>query len=392
MSNLAIYGGEPIREDKIPITKPSFGEDEVKAASEVIRSCWVEGNGPKTEEFEQSLAKYLNAKYALFVNSCTSALHLALMSADIRDGALISSTYTFNSSAIVAKFRNLNISLADCEEDTGNLSLSSFEKNIRKNTKVVVPVHFAGQPCDMDEINKLAEDNDILVLEDAAHAIGSSYKNKKAGNLADIGCLSFHGTKNLVCGEGGALITNDDKIAEKARIFEEKGTKKYFFKKEKDKIGKTFEVVSEGLSYVQSDILAAIALEQLKKLDFMNDKRNKIAEFYNKNLKDVSNIKIPEIKDDRTTNWHLYTIKVPFDKRDNIIQALNAEGISANIHYMPLHLHPYYKNLGYKKGDFPKAEKFFESRIRLPMYSELSLQDAQDVVNAVKKVMDYYNN
>lgn len=388
MEKLAIDGGEPIRKGKIPVTKPDLGKGEIEAVREVIESGLVEGNGPKTEEFEQSLAKYLNAKHAIFVNSCTSALHLSLIATNLKDGELISSTYTFNSSAIVGKFANLKPVLTDCGYDTGNIMLDSIKKNINKNTKVIIPTHFAGQPCDMDEINKLAKENNIIVVEDAAHSIGSLYKRKKAGNLADIGCLSFHGTKNLVCGEGGALITNDDKVAEEVRIFEEKGTMKYFFKKEKDKLGRTFNVVSEGLSYVQSDILAAVALEQLKKLDSMNSKRDKIAQLYNQEFKDVPNLKIPIIKQDRTTNWHLYTIRVPAKNRDFIIKALNAEGISANIHYMPLHLHPYYNNMGYKKGDFPEAEKVFESLIRLPIYSSLSLDDAKDVVEAIKKVMN----
>ena len=390
MEKLAISGGNPIREDKIPITKPDFGDEEAEAAVEVIKSGMVEGNGFKTEEFENSLAKYLNAKYVLFVNSCTSALHLSLMAANIKNGELLSSSYTFNSSVIVGMFTNLKPVLVDCEYETGNISLNEIKKNINKNTKTIIPVHFAGQPCDMDEINQIANENNIVVIEDAAHSIGSLYKGRKAGNLADIGCLSFHGTKNLVCGEGGALITNNDKIAEKARIMEEKGTMKYFFKKNQDKLGKTFEVVSEGLSYVQSDILAAIASEQLKKLDVMNSKRDKVAQFYNKELKGIKNIGLPMIKKDRTTNWHLYTIRVPGKNRDNIIKALNAEGISTNIHYMPLHLHSYYNNLGYRKGNFPMAEKVFESLIRLPMYSALSLADAKDVVEAVRKVMYYY--
>ena len=388
MEKLAINGGNPVRKDKIPISRPDFGEEEIKAASDVIKSGLVEGNGPKTEEFEISLAKYLNAKHAIFVNSCTSALHLALLATNSKNGELISPTYTFNSSAIVGTFVNLKLNLADCEDDTGNISIDSIKDNLSDKTKVIIPVHFAGQPCDMDEINEIGRNKGIFVVEDAAHAIGSSYKGKKAGNLADIGCLSFHGTKNLICGEGGALITNDDKIAEKARIFEEKGTTKYFFKKEKDKLGRTQSVVSEGLSYVQSDILAAIALEQLKKIDIMNAKRDRIAQLYNNELKDLLNIKIPYLKKDRTTNWHLYMVKVPVKDRNFIIKALNAEGISSNIHYLPLHLHEYYKQLGYREGQFPNAENYFSYAIRLPIYSGLKLEDAKDVVEAFKKVIN----
>jgi len=229
MEKLAIYGGKAVRKNTLWVLRPYFGKEETQAASEVIKSCIVEGGNRISREFEDNLAKYLSVKHCIFLNSCTAALKLALIATKCFNGELISPAYTFTSTAMVGLQNKLIPRLADVEYSTANLDVQDFEKRINKKTKVVIPVHFAGHACDMDNINNIAAEKDIFVIEDAAHAIGASYNGKKLGTVSDIGCFSFHATKNLVCGEGGAIVTNDDKWAEKVHVLKEKGTSKHAF-------------------------------------------------------------------------------------------------------------------------------------------------------------------
>jgi perosamine synthetase len=390
MSSLALQGGEPVRESKIPLHIPYIGEEEARAAADIIRSGWISGDGKKCREFEAALAKYLKVKYAFFTNSCTAGLHLGLMAANIYSGEVISPAYTFTSTALVALLNQARSVLADVGVQYGNLTPQALSHAISLGSKAVIPVHYAGIPCDMDEINKIAKEHGLFVMEDAAQALGSEYKGKKAGNLADVGCFSFHSTKNITCGEGGAIVTNNSEIAEKIMIMRDKGTDKFrkdFQIREGKKEG-YYDYVSVGNSYVQSDILAGVALEQFRKIDKIHNMRAKIANQFTKGLQEA-NIKLPNVPANVKPNWHLYLIQVPREKRDWFVRALHAEGVGANRHYFPLNRTTLYQKHGYKDGDFPGSEAFSDSLVRLPIYPNLSKDEIDDIIKAVAKVSKF---
>lgn len=387
MEKLAVNGGKPIRAKKIPMVEPYFGEEEINAASECIRTTWISSNGPKGKEAEKRIAKFLGVKHVVLVNNCTSALHLALMTLGINSGEVIVPDYTFTSTGLAPALCNCKPVLNEVEFETANIDTDRIKENITKKTKAIIPVHYAGHPADMDPINEIAAKNNLTVIEDAAQALGSEYKGKKAGTLSKIACFSFHTVKNVTCSEGGALVTDDDEIAKKAVIMRDKGTNKNEFNM-KNSTG-FYEYISIGHNFMLSDILAAILVEQLKKMEKINDMRRKNAEYLNKNLLDFKKIKIPTIKPYAKTNWHLYPIRVPEGKVDFFVKAMNAEGIQANIHYPPLHLNRFYQQYGYKRGDFPVCERVFNALVRLPLYPHMTKEDLNDVVAAVNKVHEY---
>jgi len=323
---------------KIPLNMPFFGEEEAKAAADAVSSTWVCGDGPKGREFETELAKYLKVKHAFIVTSGTAALDLAVKTAGIK-GEIIVPNYTYTSTALAATLNNCKPVLVDVQLDTINIDPKLIKVN--ENTKAIIPVDYAGHPCDVDEIKSIARENNLIAIQDSAQSIGSEYKDKKIGSLMDLTCFSFHPTKNITCGEGGAVTTNNDEFAEKIRIIREKGTDKQKY------IGtgkKGFqEAISIGNSYVQSDILSAIALVQLKKLDKINELRKKHAEYLNRNLQEL--VEIPKVRDYVKTNWSLYCVRVPKEKKDSFISSLNEAGVGANVHYCPLHLNKYYRIL-----------------------------------------------
>jgi len=387
MEKLALFGGEPVRTNKLPLNLPYFDGSEAKAAADAITSTFVSGDGPKGQELEERFCKYLGVKHAFFVNSCTAALELGLMVSNINSGSLISPDYTFTSTALIAPLNNLKLKLSDINLNDCNLSVNNLREVIDKGTKIIVPVHYAGVSCDMDEINKLARDNGSIVMEDAAHAIGAKYKGKMLGTISDMGCFSFHGTKNLVCGEGGLLVTNDDNVADKCYVMRDKGTNKYLHLRNKAK--GYYQFVDVGRSFVQSDILAAVALEQLKKIDFMNNLRRKHANYLITHLSKFPQLVLPSIVQNKESNWHLFWLRVKPSLRDFYLKALNAEGISANIHYIPLHLNPVYQNYGYDGGPFTNSKLIYDSLIRIPLYPGLNEKDLNDIIVAFDKINNY---
>jgi perosamine synthetase len=384
---LAINGGKPVREKKIFIVEPYLGKEEVEAASECIRTTWISSNGPKGKAAEKMLAEYLGVKHVVLVSNCTAALHLAMMTLELKEGEVIVPDYTFTSTGLAPTLCGCKPKLSEVEFDTANIDVTKIEENITPETKAIIPVHYAGHPADMDAINEIAKKHNLIVIEDAAQAIGSEYKGKKAGTLSKVGCFSFHTVKNITCSEGGALVTNDDEIAKKARMMRDKGTNKDDFN-QSGTVG-FYEYISTGHNFMLSDILAAILLEQLKKVDKINEMRAKNADYLTEGLKKLEKIKLPVVKPYAKTNWHLYTIRVPEGKVDFFVKAMNAEGINANIHYPPLHMNKFYQQYGYKKGDFLVSEKVFDSLVRLPLYPHLTQEELDDIIKAVKKVHEH---
>lgn len=383
---LAINGGEPVCREPIPIHKPYIDENDVRAVTETVRSTFVSGNGPACREFEKRLAEYLGVKHVFYTNSCTTALDLAFRAKEFPLGSeVLVPNFTYTSTALGPLLNNLPIKLVDVDPDNGNIDVSRIESALTEKTVAIAPVDYAGNPVDMDPILRIAQRYGLYVVHDAAQSIGAEYKGKKTGTLANVSTFSFHGTKNLTTGEGGALVTNDDEIAEKVTFMREKGTNKQSFLVDNKDRG-YYEYVSIGNSYVQSNILGALGVSQLSKIDWMNSRRAEIAEYYIGELSRLPNIRLPKITEGAKSNWHIFYMLVPPEHKYWILDALRAEGVFVNVHYTPLHRNKFYTHLG-TDDDFPNSMRFFRGLLRLPIYPSLSDAEVEDVVKAVKKVM-----
>lgn len=373
----------------IPLMRPFLGEEEVEAAGEAIRSTWVCGGGPKGQELEERLAEYLGVRYALLTTNCTSATHLALMSLGVSEGEVVIPNYTFTSTGLAPVLAGCRPVLCEVDYVTANMDVVSLREMITEKTRVIIPVHYAGLPCDMDEILGLAREHNLFVIEDAAQALGAEYKGRKAGTLGDVGCFSFHSVKNITCGEGGALVTNNEEVYKKARVIRDKGTDKYSYDLKRSK--GFYEYVSMGHNYMLSDILAAVALAQFKKLETINALRSEHAEYLLEGLSGIEGLGLPVCFDDRKSNWNLFAVRVPGGMASQFADEMRRFGVVANTHYIPLHLNSFYQEFGYKKGDFPVSERLYYSLVRLPLYPDLSAEDLDHIVCSVKKTMKIIN-
>jgi dTDP-4-amino-4,6-dideoxygalactose transaminase len=384
--NLAINGGTPVSKEKILIHKPYMDEADFKVVDETTRTTFISGNGPKCMEFEKRLAEYLGVKHALFTNSCTTALDLAFKVKEFPAGKeVIVPNFTYTSTALGALLNNLKIRLVDVYEDNGNINVSLLEEAISENTVAIAPVDYSGNPADMDIVNEFAKKYKLYVVHDTAQSIGSTYNGKKTGTLADVSTFSFHGTKNLTTGEGGALVTDDDEIADRVKFMREKGTDKQSFLVDNKDRG-FYEYVDIGSSYVQSNILGALGITQLEKIDWMNQERTEIAEFYKQGLSDLPNIGFIRNTEESKVNWHLFGILVPAERRYWTMDALRAEGIMANVHYTPLHRNKFYIGMATDE-EMQGSMKFFGSLLRLPIYPSLTQIERELVIEATRKVM-----
>ncbi len=392
MKESAVKNGHPVREKKLSLNNPYFDVADEEAVRDTVRSGWVVGDGPKCREFEEAFARYLGVKYALLTTSGTAALHLAFMGLGLEEGEAVIPDYTFTSTGLAPILNGMSVKLCDVEYDTANIGPAFIEQCITRKTRAIVPVDYAGHPCRIDEINAIAERHGLAVVHDTAQSCGSKYKGELVGKQALVSCFSFHATKNLVTGEGGCLVTDDDKLAETAYIMREKGTNKRSMVLTGENIG-YFEYQAKGNSYVQSNILGALALSQLKKLDWMNQQRREHAQYLNDGLRGIAGIELPWEAADVQSNWAIYGLRVLDGKLLAVRDALRAEGIECNTHYHPLHINSYYKNMLHCSAkDFPNANRVYATLLRLPMYPQLSRQDLDDMINAVKKVMNSVNN
>jgi len=375
----------------IAFHKTHITEDEIDAVVEALKSGWTT-MGPKTVEFERMFAEYIfkdvnspiiyNTEFiqAVSVNSATAALHLSLKAIGIKEGdEVILPTNTFVATAEVVTYFNAIPVLCDIEYDTHNIDVTKIEKLITDKTKAIMPVHFAGQPCDMDEIIKIAKKYKLMIVEDAAHALPSFYKGRKIGLIGDITCFSFYATKTMSTGEGGMAVTNNSEYAKKIRINRLHGISKDAWDRYSEKGSWYYEVVDNGNKYNTTDINSALGIVQLKKLEKMRDRRKEIASMYDEAFTDISEITIPVIKPDRETSWHLYVIKVK--NRNNIINELKDLGISTSVHFIPVHRHPYYKETyNYQNDDYEVANKVYDESISLPIYPDLSNEDVKYII------------
>lgn len=383
---LAINGGEPVSKKPVIIHKPYLDESDFKAVDKVMRSTFVSGDGDACREFETKLAEYLGVKHVLFVNSATSALELAFRVKNFPAGSeVIVPNFTYTSSALGALYNNLSIKLVDVYPDNGNLDVSKIEDAISENTVAIVPVDYAGNPAEMDVIENIAKKHNLYIVHDTAQSIGSEFKGKKTGNFGHVSTFSFHGTKNMTTGEGGAFVTNDDEIAERVKILREKGTDKFSFLTDNVTRG-YYEYVDIGMSYVQSNINGGLGLSQLEKLDWMNKKRKEIAELYFRELSDLSNVDFLRITRGSAPNWHIFGILVPANEKYWIMDALRAEGVFSNVHYTPVHRNRFYQELSNDKL-MENSLKFFSKLLRLPIYPSLVNSELEIVITATRKVL-----
>ena len=383
--SLAINGGEPVTRNSVLIHKPFLDDDDFAAVERATRSTFVSGDGPDCREFEKLLAEYLGVRHVLFVTSATAALELAFRAKAFPAGAeVIVPDFTYTSTALGALYNNLRVVLADVRSDNGSLDVSKIENLITGRTVAIAPVDYAGIPADMDSINEIARRHGLYVVHDTAQSIGAVYRGKRTGTLADVSTFSFHGTKNLTTGEGGALVTDDDVIAERVKVLREKGTDKHSFLTDNRTRG-YYEYIDTGNSYVQSNILGALGVTQLRKIDRMNGIRAEIAGYYLDELGGISGLDFLHIPGESETNWHIFGILVQPDDKYWVLDALRAEGILANVHYTPLHRNRFYSDLATDE-EMPGTMNFFSRLLRLPLYPSLTLEERESVVKAVKKI------
>lgn len=395
MSKPATMGGKAVRDKLLPPFRHSIGKAEINEVIDTLNSDWIT-TGPKTFKFESIFCKTIGSKHAIAVNSCTAALHLSIAALGVgKEDEVITSPFTFAATPEVIINQNATPVFVDIEKDTYNIDPAKIEEKITDKTKAILPVHYAGHPCDMDKIMKIAKENDLSVIEDAAHAIGSKYKNKYIGDIGDLTCFSFYATKNLTTAEGGMITTNEDILEDKIRIMSLHGISKDAWKRYSSGGSWYYEILSPGYKYNMNDIQASIGIHQLKKLDNMQKRRLEIVKNYDDAFKDVPQINTPTVKKYATHAWHLYPVQINTDllkiNRNMFIDALKAENIGSSVHFIPIHLHPYYKNkYGFKYGDFPLSEFVYEREISLPIYPKMTDRDVEDVVEAVMKIINYY--
>jgi len=375
---------------RIPFHIPDVGAEEVNAAKSAVLDYALSGNGVVGRKLEKYVKKYTGAKYALFTTSCTSAVEMALMALEIGKGdEVVLPSFSFVSVVNAVVKTGAKPVFIDIDEETLNVNVELIKRAITPRTKAIIPVHYAGHSCPMDKIVSIAKKFDIKIIEDAAQAMGSFYKGRHLGTIGDIGCISFHGTKNLTCGEGGFFLTGNKRIAQKADVIREKGTNRSLFLK--GKIAK-YSWMSIGSSYVQSDILAAIAIEQLKKIKWVNKHRKQNAKYLNTHLEKLNKvIKLPVVIKGAESNWHIYAVRLRSRKeRDSFINLLGKNSIECRSHFVPLHTSFFArKHLGCKKGDFPITERVCDCLARVPLYPQLTRRDLHYMSEVIEKIISY---
>ncbi len=396
MERLAIEGGMPVREEKLYYGRQWINEEDKNAVLETLSSDFITC-GPKVKEAEKAIAEYTGAKYAVAVANGTAALHCACIAAGIGAGdEVITTPLTFAASANCALYCGAKPVFADVDSDTYNIEPATIEKCITEKTRAVVAVDFTGQAVKINEIRKICDKYGLVFIEDAAHAIGTSYNGKQIGSLADMTCFSFHPVKTVTSGEGGAVTTNSEELYKKLILAHTHGiTHDEELMEEAVHEGPWYyEQTSLGYNYRMTDFQAALLLSQLKRLEFFKQRRKEIVKKYDEALKNIPGIILQKEIPESDTCRHLYIIRLDSDRlactRRQFFDAMSSENVQCQIHYIPVYWFPYYQKLGYQNGICPAAEKIYKGIMSIPLYPKMTDQDVDDVIHAVKKVAENY--
>lgn len=384
-----------MRSEFLPFSPPLIGEEEIAEVVDTLRSDWLT-TGPKTKRFEEEFASYLGAPASLALNSCTAALHTALVTLGVGPGdEVITTPMTFAASVNVIEHVGARPILVDVEPDTLNIDPSLIEKALTTRTKVILPVHYAGHPVELDTIFELARSRGVVVLEDAAHALPARYKGRPIGSTGNPVAFSFYATKNLTTAEGG-MLTGSPEFIERARVLSLHGMSRDAWKRY-DKSGSWYyEVLAPGFKYNMTDIQASLGLWQLRKLETFQKRRREVVQMYNEAFRGVEALELPVERPEVEHAWHLYVLRLRLEalriNRDQFIKELQLRNIGTSVHFIPVHLHPYYRNkYSFKPEDFPVAFSNYQRMLSLPLNPRLTDADVTDVIEAVLDVVEVYS-
>lgn len=396
-SKLAIHGGDPARETFLPFGAPCLGEEEIAEVVATLRSGWI-GTGPKTQYFEEIFAQYVGSRYAVAVNSCTAGLHLSLLVNDIGPGdEVITTPLTFAATANVVEHCGARPVFVDIDSTTLNIDPALIEAAITPRTKAIIPVHFGGLPCDMNTIMQVADRHGLVVIEDAAHAVGARYRGRMIGSIGHLTNFSFYPNKNLTTIEGGAITTDNESWAEKLQIYRLHGLSRDAWKRYSTRRLMLSQAVLPGYKYNMTDVQASLGIHQLRKLESFLEVREQYASLYDRAFAQLPGV---TLQPRPTTNGtrhglHLYVLILDPERftvgRSEVIDALLAENIGVALHYRALHTHPYYREkYGYKPEDYPHANRIGERILSLPLTPGMMDKDVRDVIHAGEKVLSHY--
>lgn len=375
----------------IPYSRQCLDNNDINCVMDVLRSDWLT-QGPKVKEFENMLCKKVDAKYAVAVSSGTAALHIACLAAGIAEAdRVITSPITFVASANCILYCKGIPVFADIQKDTVNIDPIEIKKKITKKTKAIIPIHFAGHPCDLEEIHNIARKYNLVVIEDAAHALGAKYRDSKIGSCkySDMTVFSFHPVKHITTGEGGAVVTNKKYLFEKLLMFRSHGITKERVKLNRWDGPWYYEQQLLGFNYRITDIQCALGISQLEKFDLFLKRRKEISNFYNRELYGSDKILLPVERPYVNSSWHLYYIRFKDSRlRNKVFRKLHSLGINTQVHYIPIHLQPYYKkHFGYKSGDYVKAELYYNQTLSIPFFPAMKFKEAKRVTETLKELL-----
>ena len=389
-SDLAINGGLPVRDNLLPYGRQTIDDDDIQQVVDVLKSDWLT-TGPKVGEFERAFADFVGATHAVAVSNGTAALHTAMFALGIGPGdEVIVTPMTFAASANCVVFQGGTPVFADVDPATLLLDPAKVEAKITPQTKAIVAVDYAGQPCDYDALVRIAQKHDLALVDDACHAVGGSYKGRAVGTLADLNTFSFHPVKHLTTGEGGMITTDDDEFAARMTVFRNHGITTDH--RQRAEAGAFFyEMVDLGYNYRITDFQCALGISQLRKLPASIEKRQELAAMYDTAFAELDYVAPLAVRDEVSHAYHLYMVQFDTDKlgmsRADIFRALRAENIGVNVHYIPVHLHPFYRDhYGTERGLCPTAEAAYERLVTLPLYAQMTEFDVDDVVTAIRKL------